>query len=183
MTAEKRTGKLSQEEKYLVVGMFLHGVEIGEIKRRLNRDRTSSQVDNYIAKFVDLKAPEEPLEGREFTGLTKTIPTQIKYDKPAVLSKMALAGIHGEDANRLLEKALANFQERGQKFVETKDLYNEVMRGIGARELMVREGNGGEKGVVVMTEAAANMGQNIRDHVKQHQPDYVYHVRSPNGKK
>lgn len=177
---ERKTGALSQEEKYLAIGMYLHGIAIGDIKRRLNRDRSSQVVDKYIAKFVNIDKPmsEEEGDGRSYTDLVKPIPTDIQYDKAAVLSKLDQAGIRGEDATHLIAKALSKFKNR--KTVEAKELYNEAMRNIGARELMLRQTNNGEKGVVTMTEAASNMGQNLHQQARQHQPDYVFHVKSPN---
>jgi len=189
--------KLTDTDKYAIVGMHFHGFSIPEIKESLGKTKRSSTVEAYLEEFLaqyeefnkkPAPAPQEkkkPVSARKsdqsFVEAKKPLKEyNVSYDHQAVLSKMSQAGIHGEDALRLIEKALQKFENRS---AEVSEIYGEAMRHVGARELMIRQGVSGEKGVAIMTEGASTKGENLIAKVRSHQPDYVYHVQSPNSKK
>lgn len=89
------------------------------------------------------------------------------YDKAAVLAKLAKAGIHGSEAERLINKALPNVSSRP----EVNELYNEIINKLGPRELMIRETDGGKKTVAIMTPGASQKGEKI---VGKKDQDYVF---------
>lgn len=193
-------GPLKLTEKYTVIGMHFLGASLEEIKEAVGRSEKSSSVEIYLESFLKTfeeeqktkffrelvdNSREEPAPKRKETQAYAETKKALKeynvnYDHQAVLSKMSQAGIHGEDALRLIEKALQKFKGRS---AEVSEIYNEAMRNVGARELMIRQGVSGEKGVAIMTEGASTKGENLIAKVRAHQPDYVYHVQSPNRKK
>lgn len=193
-------GPLKLTEKYTVIGMHFLGASLEEIKEAVGRSEKSSSVELFLESFLKTfeeeqktrffrelvdSSREEPAPKRKetqaYTETKKALKEyNVNYDHQAVLSKMSQAGIHGEDALRLIEKALQKFKGRS---AEVSEIYNEAMRNVGVRELMIRQGVSGEKGVAVMTEGASTRGESVIEKVRAHQPDYVFHVQSPNRKK
>jgi len=193
-------GPLKLTEKYTVIGMHFLGASTEEIKEAVGRSDSSRSVELFLESFLKTfeeeqktkffkelvdNSREEPAPKRKetqaYTETKKALKDyNVTYDHHAVLSKMSQAGIHGEDALRLIEKALQKFKGRS---AEVSEIYNEAMRNVGARELMIRQGVSGEKGVAVMTEGASTKGESLQARARAHQPDYVFHVQSPNRKK
>ncbi|MBP9778298.1 MAG: hypothetical protein KBD25_03860 [Rickettsiaceae bacterium] len=120
-----------------------------EIHKSFSEDQLL-EVDKQIKKLSKKKKVDEP------------------FDKKAVLAKLAKAGIHGEVAERLISRALPNVSSRP----EVNELYNEAIRMLGPRELMVTETEGGNKGVAVMTSAASAKGEKLVG--KKRQETYVF---------
>lgn len=148
---------LSEIEKHAVDGMVLRGMTKAEIHKVFPRDQWKD-VDAQIKKAPKAKAPEKPA-----------------YDKRAVLAKLDKAGIHGRDAERLIERALPNVSSRP----EVMELYNEVINLIGPRELMVTETANGNSGVAAMTGQASSKGEKISG--TKTQKSYVFNPNSREG--
>lgn len=126
------TSSLTALEKLAIDGMVVKGQSIKEIKQVLKRSAKSQVVENYLKE----SQPQS---------------TQI-YDHKAVLSKLASVGIHGEKALRLINIALKNCGTKP----EVNEIYNEAIKNIGPRELMITESAGGvSRGITMMTEAAS----------------------------
>lgn len=142
---------LSEIEIYAIEGMLSKGMTKAEIHKSFSEDQLL-EVDKQIKK------------------LSKTTKKKVDelYDKKAVLAKLAKAGIHGEVAERLISRALPNVSSRP----EVNELYNEAIRMLGPRELMVTETEGGNKGVAVMTSAASAKGEKLVG--KKRQETYVF---------
>lgn len=184
--------KLTDTEKYIIVGMHFHNISIKEIKKALGKSPGAIVVDRYLANFLEsLQVVEEEVPevkatrkvDRSYSETKKPLKEYgVTYDHQAVLAKMSQAGIHGEDALRLIEKALSKFTNQS---VEASQVYSEAMKNIGARELMVRSGTHGAKGVAIMTEGAASKGnrEGILAKTRSHQQDGVFNVSSPKRKK
>ena len=130
---------LSEIEKHAVEGMVLRGMTKSEIHKIFPQDKWKD-VDSQIKKSPKGKVADKT-----------------PYDRRAVLAKLAKAGIHGKDADRLIERALQNVSSRP----EVMELYNEVINLIGPRELMVTETANGNSGVVAMTGQASSKGEKI----------------------
>ncbi len=182
-----KKGSLTQFEKFAIIGMFYEGVDPEEMKVLLNRAESSQVIEKYLVTYkekIEKQAAEKATSDRrnkvDKAAKTKKEPLDqdynVSYDHQAVLRKMSMAGIHGEDALRLIQKALPKFENRK---AEVNEIYNEAMSKVGARELMIRDSNTGSRGVAVMTEAASGKGEHIRNKVRNHTPDYVF---SPNAK-
>ena len=135
---------------------------------------------NYIrGKFEDekqelaVKYATKMKRKREKTLAVKPEEEPIKeFDKPALLSRLAKAGIHGEVAERLIKRALPNVSSKPA----VDEIYNEVIKNIGPRELMITETEAGNKGVAVMTGSASAKGEKI---VGKHPQEKKY-VFKPN---
>lgn len=140
---------LSEIEIYAIEGMLSKGMTKAEIHKSFSEDQLL-EVDKQIKKLSKKKKVDEP------------------FDKKAVLAKLAKAGIHGEVAERLISRALPNVSSRP----EVNELYNEAIRMLGPRELMVTETEGGNKGVAVMTSAASAKGEKLVG--KKRQETYVF---------
>lgn len=140
---------LSEIEIYAIEGMLSKGMTKAEIHKSFSEDQLL-EVDKQIKKLSKKKKVDEP------------------FDKRAVLAKLAKAGIHGEVAERLISRALPNVSSRP----EVNELYNEAIRMLGPRELMVTETEGGNKGVAVMTSAASAKGEKLVG--KKRQETYVF---------
>ncbi len=133
-----KTGKLTEVEKLAIDNMVEKGFDLDKIKTTLDRSLSSKVVEKYI-------------------GSQTTPQKQVSYDHRAVIKKMDESGIRGEDALNLIKRALKNFE--GKDSIETGALYNEAVKLIGPRELMIRESqNGVSKGVTIMTGEAAKIG-------------------------
>lgn len=130
---------LSEIEIHAVAGMVLRGMTKSEIHKVFPQEKWKD-VDAQIKKTPKSKQTDKA-----------------PYDRRAVLSKLAKAGIHGKDADRLIERALQNVSSRP----EVMELYNEVINLIGPRELMVTETANGNSGVVAMTGQASSKGEKI----------------------
>ncbi len=140
---------LNEIEIYAIEGMLSKGMTKAEIHKSFSEDQLL-EVDKQIKKLSKKKKVDEP------------------FDKKAVLAKLAKAGIHGEVAERLISRALPNVSSRP----EVNELYNEAIRMLGPRELMVTETEGGNKGVAVMTSAASAKGEKLVG--KKRQETYVF---------
>ena len=140
---------LNEIEIYAIEGMLSKGMTKAEIHKSFSEDQLL-EVDKQIKKLSKKKKVDEP------------------FDKKAVLAKLAKAGIHGEVAERLISRALPNVSSRP----EVNELYNEAIRMLGPRELMVTETEGGNKGVAAMTSAASAKGEKLVG--KKRQETYVF---------
>lgn len=140
---------LNEIEIYAIEGMLSKGMTKAEIHKSFSEDQLM-EVDKQIKKLSKKKKVDEP------------------FDKKAVLAKLAKAGIHGEVAERLISRALPNVSSRP----EVNELYNEAIRMLGPRELMVTETEGGNKGVAAMTSAASAKGEKLVG--KKRQETYVF---------
>jgi hypothetical protein len=181
-------GPLSNLEKYAIDGMLQEGLDIDTIKNTMGRGTTSRVVENYIGEkaknatiqFEKDNADSSFREKNLFKDPQPVVPeVNVDYDHEAVLRKMAAAGIHGEDALRLISKALPKFNNRK---AETSEVYGEALRHVGPRELMIRSSHGGDEGIAIMTESAAYRGERIHERVTaKGLPDYAFKV-DPNRK-
>lgn len=147
---------LNEIEIYAIEGMLSKGMTKAEIHKSFSEDQLL-EVDKQIKKLSKKKKVDEP------------------FDKRAVLAKLAKAGIHGEVAERLIDRALPNVSSRP----EVNELYNEAIRMLGPRELMVTETEGGNKGVVAMTSAASAKGE--KSVGKKRQETYVFNPNPREG--
>lgn len=172
-------GPLTDVEKYAIDGMMADNVPLEEIKKALGRTPTSKVVEKYIlSNTLEQGNPEfESIRAKDFFKSAQPEPLgyNVEYDHEAVLRKMAIAGIHGEDALRLIERALPKFKDRK---AEVNEIYGEALRHVGPRELMVRASQGGDTGIAVMTEAAASRGERIAERVRPNQTEYVFNVKA-----
>lgn len=142
---------LTNVEKHAVESMLDKKFTDDEIFKAFPAEKRKSVV-SYMKKVRANVKPEKP---------------QYNYDRNALLAKLSKAGIHGQDAERLIAKALPNVSSKP----EVNELYNEVIRNIGPLELMVRTTEGGNKTVAIMTAAASEKGQ---ERAKKKQEDYVF---------
>lgn len=145
---------LSEIEAHAIAGMVLQGMTKSEIHKVFPQDKWKD-VDAQIKKSPKAKKDEKP-----------------SYDRRAVLSKLDKAGIRGQDADRLIERALLNVSSRP----EVMELYNEVISLIGPRELMVRETANGNNNVAIMTGNASSKGE--KQVGEKRQESYVFKPNS-----
>lgn len=126
---------LSNAEKHAIENMVNKGFTKEDILKELPEQK-KNVAEKYIKK-VQADMPVKP-----------------SYDRVGLLAKLAKAGIHGKDAERLIEKALPNVSSKPA----LNEIYNEVIKNIGPRELMIRDSEGG-RSVAIMTEAASAKGE------------------------
>lgn len=147
---------LTKIEQYAVDGMLAEDKNVQDIYEYFPKEKKAA-VRRHINMRVKEKEPDAPPVPR-----AKPLP----YDKKAVLAKLSKAGIHGKDAERLIEKALPNVSSKP----EVNELYNEAIRNIGPLELMIRKSEGGTN-VSIMTPAASIKGEKLG---KKKPEDYVF---------
>ena len=171
-------------EKYYIVGMRVLNVELDKMKELLKRSPESRVIENYLEQVtsqLEQDVPAKASRDREYTQLRKDLSSfNVTYDHQGVLSKMSKAGIHGEEALELIEKALDKFRGRT---AEVSEIYNEAMKNVGPKQVIIRDGHGGTKGVAIMPEAASSRGEELKKGMARNQPDYVFHVKPTNRKK
>lgn len=149
--------------------MALSKAEKIAIERLVNENKNLNDVLDIfpIEQHTSVTRFASPLI-KEKAKREKEQPPKLAYDKAAVLAKLAKAGIHGSEAERLINKALPNVSTRP----EVNELYNEIINKLGPRELMIRETNDGKKTVAIMTPGASQKGEKIVG--KKDQQDYVF---------
>ncbi len=152
--------ELTNVDKIAIESLINEGYSPNYIRSQFEDDKQEVAV-KYATKMkrkrdktVAIKPEEPPVK---------------EFDKPALLNRLAKAGIHGEVAERLIKKALPNVSSKPP----VDEIYNEVIRNIGPRELMVTTTEGGNKGVAVMTSAASAKGEKIGEKNPQ-EKKYVF---------
>lgn len=144
---------LSPIEKHAISDMVNKGMTEEDIRVMFPENK-----QDYVIKQV--RENEEAIKQAQ----------KLNYDRPAILAKLAKAGIHGKVADRLIDKALKNVSSKP----EVNELYNEIISSLGPRELMVSKSYAGKK-IAVMTEEASGKGAGIKAAAPK---EYVY---KPNG--
>jgi hypothetical protein len=147
---------LSKAEKIAIERLVNENKNLNDVLDIFPIEQHTS-VTRFAAPLIKERAKQEKVQ-----------PPKPAYDKAGVLAKLAKAGIHGSEAERLINKALPNVSTRP----EVNELYNEIINKLGPRELMIRETDGGKKTVAIMTPGASQKGEKIVG--KKDQQDYVF---------
>ena len=136
--------------------MALSNAEKHAIENMISKGFTKEDILSELPETKKVVATKyiKRIEQQQAENVEATATPSPSYDRGALLSKLSKAGIHGKDAERLIAKALPNVSSNPA----LNEIYNEVIRNIGPRELMTRESESGRR-VTIMTEAASAKGE------------------------
>lgn len=139
-------GRLTEVEKLAIRQLVSDGKNATQINQILGRPENSKLVQKFIDKEIVIKKEIKP------------IPELQADKKKKLMEKFVDVGIHGDDATKLIEKALRS--EEVTVDSEVNEIYNNAIKRVGALELMIRNSQGARNNVAIMTEAASARGDN-----------------------
>lgn len=147
--------ELNEKDKYLIQGMLVAGKSVDEIMDILPKNRERVEVDSFVNSLNTTKQPTEE---------TDEIAAQVLYQLDAL-------GLNGADLVDLVNE-LKNSKEQ-----EPAEIKQEVINRASGMRLLKNKTEGGNSGVVAMTQPASERADELRKRIKPKQPDYLFNPR------
>lgn len=153
--------KLSSVEKIKVLEFLKEDKSISEISESLQ------VTTNIIEGFVDdVKGIVNNTKEELKTGLSTEITSEI-------INRLKQSGFTIESITSKLNKVMKNFSAEALKLLSVEDVYTLCLNQVSINDVMINKTAGGNTGVAVMTEVAAQKGDKQTKTTKNPAP-YIY---------
>ena len=147
--------ELNEKDKYLIQGMLVAGKSVDEIMDVLPKNRERADVDEFVGSINTDKPPVE--EADDVTA--------------QVLQQLNTLGLNGADLIDLVNEL------KESKEQEPAEIKQEVINRASGMRLLKNKTEGGNSGVVAMTQPASERADELRKRIKPKQPDYLFNPR------